>query len=190
MGLDMNVFRVHKPFLDANKVYDRSELSGIILDEADIKEPMFRQLAPYCTKVRVVNHYYDLEQIGKDRGLTDVRVGGWSCGDEGSVTYFSGRDKDGRSESVQLSYDLIKSKYTISKEETCYVCAEDEIRYWRKAYDIQDWFHEHIKEPVENTGYYILTEKMLKAFNKKFPEDKLPAEAPNDSYAFVYREWY
>lgn len=189
MGLDMYVYSVHKPDLDTGKVYDRSDLKGTVIGEDEINEPMFRQLIPYCEKVRVVNHYYNMEKIGEDYDLTDARLGGWSCGDGTSITTICGY-KDGVRKSVEIPDDLIESKYTIDREEICYVCEEEEVHYWRKAYDIQDWFHDHIKEPVENTGYYILSEKMLKAFNRKFPQDKLPVEAPDETSALVYWEWY
>lgn len=189
MGLDMYVYRVRKPSLDTGMVYDRNDLDGIVIHEADIDEPRVRQLIPYSAKVRVVNHYYNLGKIGEDYGLSEAHIGGWECGDDGSFTTIYG-DKDGRSEFIKVSDELIESKYTIDKEETCYVCSEDEVRYWRKAYDVQDWFHENIPEPVENTGYYILTEELLKAFNKAFPEDKIPKIAPDGEQTLVYWEWY
>ena len=189
MGLDMSVYRIHKPNLDKGKVHDMDDLDGIVLADKEISSPMFRQLFPYCQKVRILNHYYDLKKIGEDYGITDPHIGGWKCDDNGSSTYIYG-SKNGNSEHFEISDDLIQSKYVIDREETCYVCVRDEVRYWRKAYDIQEWFHENIPEPVENTGYYILTEEMLEAFNKEFPEDELPVEAPSSNEALVYWEWY
>lgn len=189
MGLDMYVYRMHKPDIDDKKVYDRSDLEGVVINENEINHPMFRQLIPYSTKVRVVNHYYDLDKLGVDYGITDVRIGGWSFdGKDATMTIYgySGTER----KSFTISDDLIESKYTISKEEACYVCEYDEVHYWRKAYDIQDWLHDHIQEQVENTGYYILSEKLLKAFNRKFKEDKLPVEPPDEDSALVYWEWY
>lgn len=189
MGLDMYVYRVHKPFLDDRKVYDRDDLEGVILGEEDIQDPMYRQLLPYCAKVQVVNHYYNREKLAEDYGLDEARIGGWSCDKDSSTVHIYGY-KDGERKSFDVPDDLIDSKYIIDREETCYVCREDEVHYWRKAYDIQDWIYEHLPEKVENTGYYILSEQFLKDFNKKFPEDRLPVEAPNDDYALVYWEWY
>lgn len=53
-----------------------------------------------------------------------------------------------------------------------FVCDSEEVRYWRKAYDIQDWFHDHIEEDVENTGFYILSGTMLLAFKEHFENDE------------------
>lgn len=189
MGLDMNVFRIEKPSIDTEKMYDRDNLNGVVLSSKDIEHPMYRQLLPYCVEVRTINHYYDLKKIGADYGLEDTHVTGWMWEGDTSVTEFSGK-KNGVVEFVKIADDLIDSKYTIDREETCYVCDSDEVRYWRKAYDIQEWFHEHIPEPVENTGYYVLTKKQITAFNKKFPEDKIPVEEPDETSALVYWEWY
>lgn len=191
MGLDMNVYMIQRPVLDSGKVYDSNDFNDdeIVIREAEINEPLYRQIIPYCTKVQVVNHYYNLAEIGRDYGMTEVHIGGWSCDKNGSRTSFYGC-KNGKNEHLTLSDDLIDSKYTIDREEICCVCVREEIRYWRKAYDIQEWFHEHISEQVENTGYYILTEEMIRAFNKRFPEDKLPVEAPDVNGALVYWEWY
>lgn len=189
MGLDMSVYRVSKPFLNGYEVYDIDDIEGIIFKEKDSNNPMFRQLVPYCVKVRVMNHYYDLKKIGEDYNITDVWIGGWCCDENGSKTFIHG-NRDGKSESVTISDDLIKSKYIIDREEACYVCASKEMRYWRKAYDIQEWIHENLPEPVENTGYYILTEAFLDEFNKTFPEDTLPTKGLGNHSALVYWEWY
>jgi len=190
VGLDMNVFRIQKPAIDKGKVYDRDELDGIVLSSEDIVSPMYRQLAPYCVEVRVVNHYYDLKKIGEDYGLEDAHIGGWSCDSNGSSATSIYGKKNGASEHVTIPDELIESKYTIDREETCYVCDRDEVCYWRKAYDIQDWFHKNIPEPVENTGYYVLNEQQIAAFNKEFPEDNILVEAPSETSALVYWEWY
>jgi len=189
MGLDMNVYMVSKPPLSEDDVYDRNDIDGIIFKEIDADKPAIRQLVPYCAKVRVVNHYYDLRKIGEDYNLTDVWIGGWCCDKDGSKTFIHG-SRDGKSESVTLSDDLIESKYIINREETCYICASKEVRYWRKAYDIQEWIHENLPEPVENTGYYILNKNVLDKFNETFPDDTLPAKEPDNDSALVYWEWY
>lgn len=190
MGLDMNVYRVHKPLLDESKLYDRGELDGIVINESKITDPRVQQLIPYCTKIRAIDHYYNIEEIGKDYGLTDVHIGGFHYGTDGSYSTIYGHDKDGMAHSVSVQDELIDSKHTIDREESFFVCMSDEIRYWRKAYDIQQWFHDNIPEPVENTGYYVLNEQLLREFNEAFPDRKLPVEAPNENCAIVYWEWY
>ena len=152
----------------------------------EIDRPILQQIRPYCKEIRIINHYYNLEKIGGDYGIENVRVCGWGHDEKGSYATFYGDEV----RSFNIYDDLIQSKYTIDREETCYVCSQEEVRYWRKAYDIQEWFHEHIPVHVENTGYYVLTEKILTAFNKAFKDEKLPVESPEDGQALVYWEWY
>lgn len=108
MGLDMYVYRIHKPFLDESKVYDRDKLDGIVIKESEIDNPMVQQLTPYCTKVRAVVHYYNKAKIGEDYGLTNVYVGGWSCNKNGSFTTVRGNYKDGIGKSISIPDELIK----------------------------------------------------------------------------------
>lgn len=189
MGLDMYVYRVQSTGLDTDKVYDRDEIDGVVLHKDEIDEPMYRQLLPYCDKLRVVSHYYDFDKIKEDYGLSEVHIGGFSYDDEGGRTFLYGI-KDEANFRTEISNDVIQERYIIDREELCYVCSADEVRYWRKAYDVQEWFHENIDGRVENTGYYILDEDLRTEFNIEFPEDTLPDEETQDEYAYFYWEWY
>lgn len=189
MGLDMYVYRIQKPGLDAEKVYDRNEIEGVVLHKDEIGEPMYRQLLPYCDELRVIIHYYDLDKIKEDYGLSEVYVSGYSYDDKGGRTFISGV-KNGENFRAEIEDDVIQEKYIINKEELCYVCHTDEVQYWRKEYDIQDWLHDSIGCNVENTGYYILDEELRSNFNSEFPEVPLPNEKTPDQYAYFYWEWY
>ncbi len=189
MGLDMYVFRVTKPQLDPGIVYDRSALSGVIIDESDVDAPMYRQLLPYCAKVRVINHYYDMEKLAAEYGITNAYIGGYSF-IQSEVKISLCGDKNGKNFYEQVPSELINSRYTIDREETCFVCSCEEVRYWRKEYNIQDWFYEHIPGEIENTGYYALSEETIRQFNIAFPDDALPVEPPSKESALMYHEWY
>lgn len=184
MGLDMEIRRVSKPHMDDTIVYNREDIMGVVLDEDELNLPMYRQLAPYTQALQVKTEYYDVEKIRKDYGLSSnsyicmISSCGIAMGDR----------ETGRT--VDISNEDIDRKYTISRTEKCFVCDSEEIRYWRKAYDIQEWFHEHIDGEVENTGYYILSGELLLKFNKVFQEDKVEAEAPDEEAALFYWEWY
>lgn len=182
MGLDMEIRRITKPELDSTKLYDISDLNCIVLNEDDCQKEMYAQLVPYCQKIRVMKHYYDYDTIRADYNLpSDARLYAYI----GGVAVFG----NGKQE-VELPTSLLDEKYTIDKQEICYVCNCEDVVYWRKAYDIQDWFHEHLAAYVENTGFYILSIDTIKEFNRKFPEDKIPHEAPDEEQALFYWEWY
>lgn len=184
MGLDMYIYRCSKPRLIADNVYDRSELYGIVLSAEDLDNPKFKDLAPYCAKVRVINHYYDMKKIREDYKLSEDSYI-WAYGSHGITLgdYINGRRKD-----VTISREDVDRKYTIDREEIRYVCDRDEEMYWRKEYDIQKFFYEHL--PVENVGYYKLTRDLIEEFNREYPEDAFVAEEATDSSALFYYEWY
>ena len=184
MGLDMEIRRISKPHMDDSVIYDRADIGGIILDEDELKEPMYRQLAPYVQQLQVRSQYYDMEKIRKDYGLSeDSHISMMSA-------YGIAITDRKNSKRVEISTRDIEEKYTIERVEKRFVCDSEEIRYWRKAYDIQEWFHENIDGEVENTGFYILSGKQLLKFNKRFQEDKIEAEEPDEEAALFYWEWY
>lgn len=185
MGLDMYVYRVEKPGLDPAKVFDSDKVPGIILTDEDINDPMYRELLPYCDKVQVIRHYYDTDKMKAESGAVDIYLSSII----GGVLSFTGTKADGQKVTISKSNVEIDESYTVDREETCYVCSYSEVRYWRKEYDIQDWFHEHIGH-VENTGYYILSKELLQEFNEEFEEETLPVKEPNEEYAYCYWEWY
>jgi len=181
----MYVYRVEKPDLDPTKVFDADKLPGLILKEEDINDPMYCELLPYCDKVQVINHYYDLDKMKAESGAASLHLSSII----GDVVSFTGAKPNGQRVTVSKSCDEIDKDYTVHREETCYVCSYTEVRYWRKEYVIQEWFCRHIGH-VENTGYYILSKELLQAFNEAFGEETLPVKEPNEEYAYCYWEWY
>lgn len=183
MGLDMEIRRIFKPHMDNSVIYDREDINGVILDEGELKEPMYCQLAPYTQELQVRSQYYDMEKIRGDYKLSEDSYISMMCSSCITIT-----DRKTH-KTVEIKSEDIDHKYTVKRVEKRFVCNSEEVRYWRKAYDIQDWFHEHI-EDVENTGFYILSGAMLLAFNKAFPEDRIEAIEPDGEEALFYWEWY
>lgn len=184
MGLDMYIYRCSKPDLNPNKVYDSSEIFGVVLTEEDLTEPMYHDLAPYCEKIHVINRYYDMERIRADYGLSEDA---WIWCYSGKGITIGDKTPAGK-RNVEISNEDVETKYTVSKEEIRFVCKCEEEKYWRKAYDIQDFFYEHY--PVENVGYYKLSKEVIEEFNKRYPEDTFEAEDATESSALFYHEWY
>lgn len=182
MGLDMNILRIKKPHLDAYRIYSRDDLDCIILEEDCLKQPKYQELTPYLQRVRVRSLYVDMERIRKDYGLSEKSYLGHMSADVVGI-----RDID---RSVEISAKTIEEKYSFNRVEDCYVCNAEEVRYWRKAYDVQDWFYENIESEVENTGYYLLSKDLLEEFNEAWPEDSVLVEDPDEESALYYWEWY
>lgn len=184
MGLDMEIRRVTNPNLDDSVIYNNQDISLVLLDKDELEMPMYRQLAPYVQLIQVRSQYYDMEKIRKDYDLSDASYISMMSAYRIAVT-----DRE-KKKTVEIDDYDIKTKYTVERVEPKYACQTEEVRYWRKAYDIQEWFHEHIEEDVENTGFYILSGAMLLAFNKAFPEDRIEAIEPDEEEALFYWEWY
>lgn len=130
MGLDMEIRRISKPHMDDSVIYNREDIHGIILDEDELKEPMYRQLTPYVQPLQVRSQHYDMEKIRKDYGLTDDSYISMMSDYRIAIT-----DR-GTRRTVEITDKDIKRKYTFECVEKRFVCASEEVCYWRKAYDI------------------------------------------------------
>lgn len=188
MGLDMWIRRVHKPNLE-DRVYTTDELRNAGLSyslEEELKDEMhlIAQLLPYTIKRNVECQFYDVRKMITDYDLPDdSHIGMYSY--DGVTLY--GRRND---EYVQqfVSDERIKEKYTLTKTLPCYIWESEEVQYWRKAYDIQDWFYDRI-EGIDNCGYYLLDGELLADLNEIIDE-YVPVEDPTNEHALFYHEWY
>ena len=184
MGLDMYIYRVSKPNMSNSMTYNVSDIDGIILNKNDIHlDPKTKQLIPYTQLVKVKDKHYNSEKIKKDFGLSNYFFSEWSPSDVTITDARSGK-------SVEIPTEILESKYTVERVENKFVCNYEEVKYWRKAYDIQNWFHENIEVCVENTGFYILSVELISKFNKQFTNDYIQIEEPDERSALFYWEWY
>ena len=180
MGLDMWIRRVKKPNLE-DKVYTTDELysmgySTLSIENAENEMSAFEQLLPYTVVRNVLTNYYDTKKMIADYNLPkDSYIGRYSVdGIRISGQFISTKDID--------------DKYTITKSVPHYIWKESEEAYWRKHYDLQDWFYENI-DGVDNCGYYILNADLIAVMNAEFHES-VAEEDPTDDEALFYHEWY
>lgn len=184
MGLDMYIYRAAKPHLSDTEIYLRNDIDGVILPENEIDNPMYCQLAPYLQPVQVKNEYYNMEKIREDFGLSSkAHICSYSA--DGIGVWDNGGEKR-----ITISVSDIEDKYTVEKIEKSYVCNLERVHYWRKEYDVQEWFHDNLSaDYIENCGYYILSEELIEDFNESFNEYIEPEE-PTEESALFYHEWY
>ena len=116
MGLDMEIRRISKPHMDDSVIYNHEDIRGIILTEDNLKEPMYRQLAPYVQPLKVRIQYCDMGKIRKDYGLTDYSYIGMMS------AYCTEITDEGTHKSVEISTEDIDKKYTIERVESA-LCA-------------------------------------------------------------------
>ena len=190
MGLDMYVYRIRKAKLE-DREYTTEELSKLGLGYVSVKDAesdmhLFAQLLPYTIKRNVSAQFYNVKQIIEDYNLPkDSHIG--------MISYerivVGGRTDSGEYVSQEVFREEIEKKYIETITDIYYVWErEEEVAYWRKHYDLQDWIYDNV-EGVDNTGYYILNAETIRELNKKFDEC-LPEEDPTDESALFYWEWY
>ena len=182
MGLDICVYKVQKPDPFENKVFDKEELLNqgyCLIPRPDDYEDLIQELRPYTQEVLVKTAYLNVEAVRRDYGLSEQAYACEWCGD-GRIGLLDPESEGGRH--ITLTPEEIAEKYTV----------REEIAYWRKHYGVQSFFYDAL-ENVENTGYYLLGEDVLRQFNAASIEkswDPLPVVAPDDDTALFYWEWY
>lgn len=182
MGLDMYIFRAQYPNLDEKSIYMYQDLD-IYITEEEINWAMYDDLRPYCQKVMAVHEWYDTKAIAEKYGLgNDCYLS--MCVPENSVF------ANGENTKITLSAAELKVMFTKREHTFVWTTKLDEIKYWRKAYDIQDWFYEHLPN-VENCGFYLLDDELQEEFNAHFEDSEhFDFIAPNENSALFYHEWY
>lgn len=189
MGLDMYILRVKRPKLE-NKVYTANELysadySMVSVEDARNESSMFAQLLPYTVIRNVLTEYYDKEKMIAYYNLPKNSYIGMQSYDGISI---SGTNDKGERVSQFISREDIEKNYTITKSIPHYIWKSSEEEYWRKHYELQDWFYDNLKD-VDNCGYYILNAEQIAEMNERFNEN-VAEDDPTDEEALFYHEWY
>ena len=173
MGLDMYLFKVgkltekegkeiHKARKD--EVYKRYHC--IDKESFDREHSMYGDLMPYVRPITVIATLFNCEQCFKDYNINKDDI------------LFRSQMND------EISWHLENktvitlkgeqySKYLYDAEQEVYVFKCEEVAYWRKDYNLNDFFSNIFE--VENCGYYKLSnenKQELKAYIRRCqPED-------------------
>jgi hypothetical protein len=189
MGLDMYVYRINKPKLE-DRVYTTDEIIGaglsyVLTKETEDEIQLITELLPYTITRDVICQFYDREKMIVDYNLPDDSyIGMYSP--EGIALYGT---RNGEGVSQFISREDVKTKYTLTETRPCYIWNAEEVYYWRKAYDIQDWIYSELFYEVQNCGYYELDGELISRLNAEFDEE-VPVEDPTNEHALFYHEWY
>lgn len=183
MGLDMFLFKAkqirEKELVELIDKNTETFPSGIWVFEAkDVEkfdnEAMFADLMPYLSKIDAKKSCYDIDRIKSDNNIpSEARLFMRSRDRETAIFSFRWNDEK---KDVQFGRD----EYIIEQKVEVYVCKAEEVRYWRKAYDIQNKIHQSYDGIIENCGYYALNEDILREL------------LPRWKYfnGILYHEWY
>ena len=190
MGLDSYVFRVFKPEELEDRVYSLEEikalgLSAYLAEYQD--EPIFLELKPYCVRARIESPYINMQSIRATYGFGENADVVALCSD-GAITV-SERCPDGSYHRQEISGEEMREKHLENRVEEHNVFRKEQVAYWRKDYEVEDFFMENHEDGIENTGFYILDLETIMEFNYYFPR-MLPEEEPSEDSALFYWEWY
>jgi len=208
MGLDMYLYRINKlnehdvhlaedlPYekLTDEKYHFCTQVLGEKDDEESEDNRLIAPILPWVTVVRKDIEYIDWKKLKEICKIPkDARIGGSHYGPGDYRCYKFYKD--------EVAYDAVWSsltdeqkKYaTVVENHRVAVWREEEIAYWRKAYELQAALHDACDTAILNCGYYPLNDAMRKVLLTKDPdEDTLPEialESTKDSVV-VYHEWY
>ena len=126
---------------------------------------MYGELKPYVRPITVITTFFNYEQCLKDYNINKDDILFRSQGGE-TISWHLKDNKE-----VVLTKEEY-SKYLFDSEQEVYVFKCENVAYWRKYYDLADFFDE--RHDVENCGYYLLHEeekKELKEYLKKHDPD-------------------
>lgn len=190
MGLDQYIYRAKKPQLE-ERVYESAEIDSMLnmhrvfLVDAEDEMDLIEQLLPYTVVREVKAKFMDDKKMFADHGIPK---NAYMCYMSSVEITYTWTDENGKRNEKTIAMREVDEKYTIEKVLPCYIWESEEVQYWRKHYELQDWIYDHI-DGVQNTGYYILDADLIRELNKEFDEH-IPKEDPDDESALFYWEWY
>lgn len=183
MGLDQYIFRVRKLYMPEG-TFTSEEINerGLTYRDVEYVEErmhLYKDLMPYMDKRMVTDKFLNIEKIERDYHVTNVNWYGFT----GNVYNFHAIDDSGNRKRIDIVGEIIEDKYTLFKTFEAYIWYKEEVHYWRKNYDLQDWIN------GDNLQYTILFDEHINYINDNFNAD-IPALNPTEEEALFYWEWY
>ena len=190
MGLDSYVHRVRKPKGLVNKIYTMQDIQDLGLSYFQNKDgykDLEKELLPYCQTVKV-----QVNRINMDRIIEHYHLSS-----KAEIVYQDSkmlgvRDPEQEDETVCIENTTVRDVFTDTIEEDFFVFYAEEVLYWRKNFDISDFFHGLLGQ-VENCGYYELLPEYIEEYNQRALEngwEQLDEECSAEDAVLFYLEWY
>lgn len=196
MGLDVYITRIKKPVLSGKGPY----LEEALLEQhiycrtiAGIQDDFaYKEAIPYMLKAPVTRNKINIKKIAEAFDLQEESVR-TICYSSSSISFGGKKRVGGMPFSITLSREQLQKGFFYQETEDCYLYSKKDVCWWsghrEEVEKIQNYMYDHF--PVENCGYYLLTEEHLKALNELLPADnQIPMELPDGESALFYQEWY
>lgn len=179
-------------------------------DDFDSEVDMYSDLLPYVTEIPVIDAFFDEKRCWKEHDVAehDVVIGYFQNSTTIEYSFDSGKR-------ISLSMDEY-DQYVYEKEASIYVWKDEEVDYWRKYYELNDFIaetrmtckceefeNEHDREPtekekqffaIENCGYYELSKEekeQIRNFLIRNGSDDAKKDYWNEEDAHIfYHAWW
>lgn len=192
MGLDMFLYGVKRvKEEDVPSVVTEEWIENTGLRNADIDRINAKDLLPYSVVRTVLAKVTDYDKIKRAYGIPENAIhGGWCCSSsKGFVLFFY--DEEHNQAVVSTTKKELDEKFTKTVEKKAIVFSIEELAYWRKNYDLQDFFYENLESPGNVTFSELSQETLgkLKSWLSRRNLDKQKIFSKGYD-AKMYYEWW
>ena len=182
MGLDQAIYRISRPKLE-NRTFKRDELGDYELCIESEADETVLAVIPYAAKRKVEFEFIDIEKLYKDKNIPSRACLGYCSPEEYKYTW-----KDGEEfKSVTVKTKEILEKYIKKQIVDAYIWEQEELQYWRKNYDVQDYIYD--ETDADNCKYCLIRTDIQRELINNYNADFEVEENTEDSGIF-YWEWY
>lgn len=155
----------------------------------DLSNDAIVDLVPYSVVRTVDTKIIDYKKILSDNGYsadTPIGIGMISSVEMG----FSVKTGNGF-ESIFISTEDVNSKYMMSTVEKVLIYKAEMLAYWRKEYDLQNFFYENLDE-CDNVTFREIDEDLMNILLDYLDRNNMGHQdlEKTDFDAKMYYEWY
>lgn len=180
----MYLYLATKPEIDDKVVYDLDGLRKdgyICFTEEDAQSEYYEELLPYTQKIRGFRKDVDFDKIVRKYCLDNDIHWGYYCGEYRAINSHSDTI-------LILPIDEINAKYVCVNTYDYYITELEELRYWRKAYEAQDFFYDNLK--ADNTKYCLVSNTLIQEYKEMFDDQVEIPSYDEEKSGLFYWEWY
>lgn len=182
MGLDQNIYRIRKAELE-DKIFKTDELHGY--NYCPVSELSYEgeEIVPYTTIRKVEFEVIDIERMFADKGIPSRAWLGYCSSEEYKYGWREGEE----SKSVTIKTSEILEKYIKKQIVDTYIWEQEELQYWRKNYNVQDFIYDELE--ADNCKYCLLSTDIQRVLIDEY-EAYFEVEENTEESGIFYWEWY
>lgn len=150
--------------------------------ESEVDETVLAVI-PYAEKRKVEYEFIDIKRMFADKGIPNRAWLGYCSSEEYTYGWREGEEL----KSVTIKTSEILERYIKKQIVDAYIWEEEELQYWRKNYDVQDFIYNEVE--ADNCKYCLLSTDIQTKLVETYGAD-FEIKAPTEESAIFYWEWY